>query len=70
MRYGPYRGYIFIQQIQVLNILNTLYTLRFFSSKGSLFLNSNVFGSCFIHVYIQNGQHFLNKMFTKLNQKV
>ena len=25
--------YIFIQQIQVLNILNTVYTLRFFSSK-------------------------------------
>ena len=25
--------YIFIQQIQVLNILNTLYTLRFFLFK-------------------------------------
>jgi len=27
-----------------------VYTLRFFSSKCSLFHNSNVFGSCFIHV--------------------
>ena len=43
--------YIFIQQIQVLNILNMVYTLRFFpSSKCSLFHNSNVFGSCIIHI--------------------
>ena len=42
--------YIFNQQIQVLNILNTVYTLRFFSSKCSLFHNSNLFGSCFIHI--------------------
>ena len=57
----PYRGrtapltskvafYIFIQQIQVWNILNMVYTLRFFSSKCSLFHNSNVFGSCIIHI--------------------
>jgi len=56
---GPYRGrtapltskvafYIFIQQIWVLNILNMVYTLRFF--KCSLFHNSNVFGSCIIHI--------------------
>jgi len=42
--------YIFIQQIQVLNILNIVYTVRFFSSKWSVFHNSNVFGSCFIHI--------------------
>jgi len=43
--------YIFIQQIQVLNILNMVYTLRFFfSSKRSLFHNSNVFDSCIIHI--------------------
>ena len=43
--------YIFIQQIQVMNILNMVYTLRFFSSsKCSLFRNSNVFGSCIIHI--------------------
>ena len=42
--------YIFIQQIQVLNILNMVYTLRLFSSKFSLFHNSNVFGSCIIHI--------------------
>ena len=36
--------YLFIQQIQVLNILNMVYNLHFFfSSKCSLFHNSNVF---------------------------
>jgi len=42
--------YIYIQQIYVLNILNTAYALRFFFSKCSLFHNSNVFGSCVIHI--------------------
>jgi hypothetical protein len=43
--------YVFIQQIYVLNILNMVYTLRFFSfSKRSLFHNSNVFGSYIIHI--------------------
>ena len=42
--------YIFIQQIYVPNILNVVYTLLFFSSKCSLFHNSNVFGSCIIHI--------------------
>jgi len=43
--------YIFIQQILLLNILNMVYTLRFFfSSKCSLFHNCNVFGSCVIHI--------------------
>ena len=42
--------YIFIQQIHVLNILNMVYTVLFFSSKCSWFHNSNVFGSCFIHI--------------------
>ena len=41
--------YIFIQQIWVLNILNVAY-LRFYSSKCNLFHNSNVFGSCVIHI--------------------
>jgi len=41
--------YIFIQQIYVLNILNVVYTPRFFSSKWNLFHNSNIFGSCIIH---------------------
>ena len=36
--------------IYVLNILNMVYTLRFFSSKYSLFHNSNVFGSYIIHI--------------------
>jgi hypothetical protein len=43
--------YIFIQQIQVQNILNVVYNLLFFSSsKRSLFHNSNVFDSCIIHI--------------------
>jgi len=42
--------YTYIQQIYLLNILNMLYTLRFFSSKCSLFHNSNVFDSCVIHI--------------------
>ena len=57
----PYRGltasltskvafYIFIQQIYVLNILNMVYTFRFFPSKCSLFHNFNVFGSSIIHI--------------------
>jgi len=39
-----------IQQIQVLNILNIVYTLCISSSKCSLFHNSNLFGSCIIHI--------------------
>ena len=35
---------------EVLNILNMVYTLHFFSSKCSLFHNSNVFGSCVIQI--------------------
>ena len=42
--------YIFIQQIYLLNILNMVYALLFFSSKCSLFHNSNVFCSCIIHI--------------------
>ena len=34
----------------VLNTLNMLYTIRFFSSKCSLFHNANLFGSCIIHI--------------------
>ena len=62
----PYRGrtapltskvsfYIFIQQILVLNILNMVYySPFFFSLRCSLFHNSNVFGSCIIHIlYIE-----------------
>ena len=42
---------IFIQQIYVLNILNMIYTLFFFSSwKCSLFHNYKVFRSCIIHI--------------------
>ena len=33
-----------------INIRFTVYTVSFFSSKCSLFHNSNLFGSCFIHI--------------------
>jgi hypothetical protein len=33
-----------------MNTLNMVYTLRFFSSKCCLYHNSNVFGSCIIHI--------------------
>ena len=36
--------------MQVLNILNMPFTIRFFSSKCSLFHNANLFGSCIIHI--------------------
>ena len=36
--------------MEVLNILNMLYTLHFFSSKCSLFHNANLFGFCIIHI--------------------
>jgi len=43
--------YVFIQQIYVLNILNMVFTLRFFFyTKCSLFHNSNIFGSSSIHI--------------------
>ena len=38
--------FIFIQQISVLNILNMLYNLHFFSSKCRLFHNATLFGFC------------------------
>jgi len=45
-----------------------VYTLRFFSSKCSLFHNSNVFGSCIIHIlYIYStniGTEYFNMVYT------
>ena len=57
----PYRGrtapltsqfsfYIFIQEIYVLNILNMVYTLRFFLFKTHFVHNCNIFRSCIIHI--------------------
>ena len=42
--------FIFIQQISVLYILNTLYNLHFFSSKCHLFHNAILFGFCITHI--------------------
>ena len=42
--------FIFIQQISVLNILNMLYNLHFFSSKCRLFHNATVLGFCITHI--------------------
>ena len=41
---------LYIQQIQVVNILNMVLLSVIFSSKCSSFHNSNVFGSCIIHI--------------------
>ena len=42
--------FIFIQQIPILNILNMLYNLHFFSSKCHLFHNATLFGFCITHI--------------------
>jgi hypothetical protein len=42
--------FTFIQQISVLNILNMLYNLHFFSSKCRLFHNATLFGFCITHI--------------------
>ena len=42
--------FIFIQQISVLNILNMLYNLHFFSSKCRLFHNATLFGFSITHI--------------------
>ena len=42
--------FIRIQQISVLNILNMLYNLHFFSSKCRLFHNATLFGFCVTHI--------------------
>ena len=42
--------FIFIQEISVLNILNMLYNLHFFSSKCRLFPNVTLFGFCITHI--------------------
>ena len=43
-------SYIFIQQIQLLNILNNVYTGGVFLFKMQFFHKSNIYGSCFIHI--------------------
>ena len=42
--------FIFIQQISVLNILNVLYNLHFFSSKCRSFHNATLFSFCISHI--------------------
>ena len=42
--------FTFIQQISILNILNMLYNLHFFSSKCRLFHNSTLFGFCITQI--------------------
>ena len=54
--------FIFIQQIFVLNILNMLYNLHFFSSKCRLFHNATLF--CF-HI-----THILNTGVLKFEKKI
>jgi hypothetical protein len=54
--------FISIQQISVLNILNMLYNLHFFSSKCRLFHNATLFGFCITH--------FLNTGCAKIWKKI
>ena len=54
--------FIFIQQISLLNILNMLYDLHFFSSKCRLFQNSTLFGFCITHI--------LNTGYAKIKKKI
>jgi hypothetical protein len=42
--------FIFIQYVSVLNILNILYNLHFFSSKCRLFHNATLFGFRITHI--------------------
>ena len=42
--------FIFIQLIAVLNILNMMYNLHFFSSKCHLFHNATLFVFCIAHI--------------------
>jgi hypothetical protein len=53
---------IFIKQIHVLNILNMLHNLVFFSSKLRLFHNATLFGYCIIHI--------LNTGWAKIKKKI
>jgi hypothetical protein len=52
-RYPPntHLIYFFFQQIYVLNFLNKLHTLRFFSLQNAVyFIMLPFFGSCIIHI--------------------
>jgi hypothetical protein len=42
--------YVFFQPVSVLNFLNMLHTLSFFSLKSRLFHNATFFGSCIIRI--------------------
>ena len=54
--------FTFIQQISVLNILNMLYNLHFFSSKCRLFHNATLFSFCITHI--------LNTGYGKIKKKI
>ena len=43
-------NFIFIQQVSVLNILNMMFNLHFFSSKCRLFHNATLFGFYITHI--------------------
>ena len=53
-----------------MNILNVVYTLRFFPSKCSLFQNSNVFGSCIIHILYTGRAKIKKKKFRRQKVKM
>ena len=47
-----------------------LYTLRFFSSKCSLFHNANLFGSCIIHILYTGCAEIKKKKFPRQRVKL
>ena len=47
--------------MQVLKILNMVYTLLFIASKCSLFHNSKIFGSCVTHILYTGGAKIKKK---------
>ena len=57
--------FIFIQQISVLNILNMLYNLHFFSSKCRLFNNVTLFGFCITHILNTGCAKIKKKIFAR-----
>ena len=62
--------FICIQQISVLNILNMLYNLHFFSSKCRLFHNATLFGFCITHILKFEKKSVAKRLISLLFQSV
>ena len=62
--------FIFIQQISVLNTLNMVYNLHFFSSKCRLFHNATLFGFCITNILNTGVLKFEEKKFVPKRLKI